>query len=82
MEGKMAQRKFEYYLKLKDGRLLHAQGTSVEEAARAAGVSMAGVKRHMPVRALLTPAEIEARAKRFAALRAKDQTSQEDTEER
>ena len=65
-------RRFEYYLKLKDGRLLHAQGTSAEEAARAAGVKLAEVKRHMPVRALLTQAEIEARAKRFAALRARE----------
>jgi hypothetical protein len=66
------KRRFEYYLKLKDGRLLHVEGTSAEDAARAAGVKLADVKRHMPVRALLTQAEIEARAKRFAALRARE----------
>jgi len=75
-------RKFVYYLKLWDGQLLHAEGCSVEEAAQAAGVSMEEVKRHMPVRALLTQAELDARSKRFAALRAKGQSSQEDTEEK
>jgi len=70
-------RKYCYYLKLWDGRLLHAEGCSAEDAARAAGVKLAEVKRHMPVRALLTPAEIEARAKRFAELRKREAESEE-----
>lgn len=65
------KRKFVYYLKLLDGRLLHAEGADPAEAARAAGVKLAEVKRHMPVDVVLTEEEIAARAQRFKMLRKK-----------
>jgi hypothetical protein len=71
MAGEKAQRRFVYYLKMQDGRLLHAEGESVEEAARAAGVKLADVKRHMPVRAIPTEAEREATARRIAEMKAR-----------
>jgi len=60
---------FLYYLKLWDGQLLHAEGCDPEEAAAAAGVAFAKVKRHMPVKKILTPEERAAQAAKFEALR-------------
>lgn len=73
-----ARRKFLYYLKMRDGRLLHAEGESAEDAARAAGVEIAQVKRHMPVEALLTDEEIQKRAERFEMLRRKQKEAKTD----
>ena len=66
-----AARKFRYYLKLHSGKLIYGEGRDAAEAARDAGTTLEKVKRHMPVEALLTPAEIAARTARFAALRAR-----------
>lgn len=64
-------RRFLYYLKLHDGELLHAEGLDPEDAMRSAGVTADKVKRHMPVKALLSPEEIAKRDERLAKLRAK-----------
>lgn len=63
------ERTFLYYLKLVDGRLLHAEGTNWQEAAKAAGVKVTAVHRHMPVKAVLTEAEREAQRERLEKLR-------------
>ena len=64
-------RQFKYYLKCHDGRLLYAEGPSVQEAAKAAGVSLSDIKRHMPVKSILTEAEKAEQAKKFKALKEK-----------
>lgn len=64
-----AKRRFLYYLKMRNGRLIHAEGESAEDAAIAAGVKLRDVKRHMPVKALLTVEELRKRAERFEMLR-------------
>lgn len=61
--------RFLYYLKLRNGKLLQAEGTSAEEAAREAGIKFALVKRHMPVHRILTEAEKLERNERFKELR-------------
>ena len=43
---------YRYHLKLNDGRLLYADGTTLEDAIRAAGVTAEQVRRHMPVKCL------------------------------
>jgi len=70
-------RKYRYYLKLHNGQLLYGEGRDAAEATRDAGVTLAEVKRHMPVEALLTPEEIAARIARFAALRARQAAARE-----
>lgn len=66
----MEKRKFRYHFRLhKGGPLRYGEGATVEEAARDAGVTMAQVKRHMPVEALLTAEEKERRQQRFEMLR-------------
>jgi hypothetical protein len=66
------KRRFNYYLKLFDGRLLHAMGVDALDAMRAARVHSSQVKRHMPIKALLTAEELAARAARFEMLRQKE----------
>jgi hypothetical protein len=69
----MIERAFTYSLKLFDGRLIHADGADWLAAAKAARIKPELVKRHMPVKALPTVAEIEKKAaadeKRAAALK-------------
>ena len=65
----MQARKFRYYLKLFDGRLLYGDGTDVAEACRSARVRLAQVRRHMPIKAILTDEERKQRAAKFDALR-------------
>jgi len=67
----VAIRKFNYYLKCHDGRLLYAEGACIEEAVQAAGVSLNDVKRHMPVEKILTEEEKAERVKKFQALKEK-----------
>jgi hypothetical protein len=62
-------REFIYYLKLHNGKLLHSKGSSLETAARRARVKLSAIKRHMPVKAILTKEERLARAKKFLQLR-------------
>ncbi len=65
-------RKFEYSLRMRDGRYLRkCIGTSIEDAARRAGEDLAQVKRALPVRKVLTQAERDTRAQRFEQLRKK-----------
>ncbi len=65
-------REFEYSLRMRDGRYLQeCIGTSSEDAARRAGEDPAQVRRALPVRKVLTPAERDARAQRFEQLRKK-----------
>ena len=55
-----------------------SSGKSFRGPGLEAGLTtLAEVKRHMPVRALLTTEEIEARAKRFAELRKREAESEE-----
>ena len=69
----MNARKFRYYFKLTTPGLAlrYGIGCNVEEAMKDAGLKPDQVKRNMPVEALLTPEEIEARTKRFENLKAK-----------
>ena len=67
----MQARKFRYYLKMADGRLLYAEGADVTEACRRARVKLENVRRHMPVKSILTDDEIKARRAKFDALRRK-----------
>lgn len=67
----MQARKFRYYLKLFDGRLLYGDGTDVAEACRRAHVKLENVRRHMPIKSILTDDEIKARRAKFDALRRK-----------
>jgi hypothetical protein len=64
-------RQFKYSLKCHDGRLLYAVGSSVEEAAEAAGITLYDIKRHMPIAAIPTEEEKAERAKKFQALKEK-----------
>jgi len=64
-------RQFKYYLKCYDGRLLYAEGPSIQDAAKAAGVELSEIKRHMPVKSILTEAEKAEQAKKFKALKEK-----------
>jgi hypothetical protein len=61
-------RRFRYYLKLYDGRMVYGEGESWEEAAKEARVKLADVKRCMPVEALKTPEEIQASRERVARM--------------
>lgn len=80
-EGGMEKRKFRYHFRLhKGGPLRYGEGATVEEAARDAGVTMAQVKRHMPVEALLTPEERERRQQRFEMLRRRQTEARASTE--
>jgi len=74
-------RKFLYYLKLHNSELLHAEGHNVTEACQAAGVKLSEVKRHMPVKALLSEEELAARAKRFDLLRQRKQKETDEAEQ-
>lgn len=76
------KRKFLYYLKLRDGMLVYAEGHDPEEAFAAAGVTAAQVKRHMPVKALLTEEELEKARKRFDQLRARAAAEKLEREQR
>lgn len=67
----ITRRVFKYYIKCWDGRLLYAEGSTIEEAAKVAGVTMYDIKRHMPVAAIPTEEEKAERAKKFQALKEK-----------
>jgi len=63
------ERRFIYYLKLVNGELIHAEGENWEAAARAAEVSPSAVRRHMPVKLVLTEEERQAQRERLEKLR-------------
>ena len=65
----MEPQRFIYYLKLRDGRLLYAEGESWEGAARGIGIRADAIKRSMPVKRVLTEAEKAERAETFRKLR-------------
>ena len=67
------ERRFLYYLKLVNGTLVHAEGESWEAAAKAAGVNLTAVHRHMPVKLVLTEAEKLAQRERLEKLRKEKQ---------
>jgi hypothetical protein len=71
-------RKFRYYMKLFDGRLVYGVGESIKEAAAAAGVIPNEIKRCMPVEALQTEAELEASRQRIARMLEKKQEEAND----
>lgn len=71
-------RRFLYYLKLRTGELVHVEGLDADDAIRAAGLTADKVKRHMPVKALLTAEEIARRDERLAKLRAKKEQEEND----
>lgn len=65
-------KQFTYSLKLHDGRLLHADGETVEAAAKKARVKMSDIKRFMPVGVVEVvdkEKEREQKKQRLAALR-------------
>lgn len=64
----MIQRKFTYYLKLHNGRLVYSDGVDWQNAAREAGIAPAEVKRHMPTAALRTQEEIERARQRIVKM--------------
>lgn len=65
-----AEREFEWSLRLRDGRYLQrCIGTSIEDAAKRAKVSIEQVRRALPTAIVLTAEEIAARKARFQTLR-------------
>jgi hypothetical protein len=73
-------RKFIYGLKLRDGRYLHGEGTSWEEAARSIDVNPSDVKRAISVKAVLSVAEIAKRDERIAKLKTSKAAEQSEDE--
>lgn len=65
----MESQRFVYYLKLRDGRLLYAEGESWQDASRSAGIAQHLVKRSMPVRRVLTEKEKAERKERIQKLK-------------
>lgn len=64
-------RQFLYMLKLNSGELHFVEAIGPEEAAAKLGLRLDNVKRHMPVKALLTEEEKAAMQQRFLELRKK-----------
>jgi hypothetical protein len=65
----MEPQRFVYYLKLWDGKLIYSEGTDMMDAAHNIGISLASVKRAMPVRRVLTEVEKLERKEIFKKLR-------------
>lgn len=65
----MEARRYRYMLKLRDGRLLYIEATSMEDARRKLRLRPEQVKRAMPVHALPTQAETSTTQECIAKLK-------------